>query len=227
MTRRVLAPLLVFTLLISITLATPCAAQGRKPTASELRALDIQAEKAEQDYLKSLVELATQYESAGEIERSKAVLRQILRIKPDVESIKNKLKQYDEEVFQRNTWEVELDVSRGWTPAGVAVTRDQTVRIQAAGTYRIIINQELGPDGYRTNESSKDFVSGIPTGALIGMIAPAQRQRNQPEPTPFLIGTSLELKPRETGILFLRVNSPPQAKNTGKLKVRLSGNFSR
>jgi hypothetical protein len=89
-----------------------------------------------------------------------------------------------------------------------------------------MVNVELGPKGYEQRDVTKDLISGIPTGALVGMIAPATRKRNQPNPKPFMIGDAKELKPNATGILFLKVNVPPQAKCTGKLKVKLSGNIT-
>jgi hypothetical protein len=40
---------------------------------------------------------------------------------------------------------------------------------------------------------------------------------------PFLIGEGGDYTPKETGNLFLRVNSPPDSKHIGKLKVAISG----
>lgn len=218
---------------VAICLATICTgtipayAQGKKPSPAEIRVLDSKAEKVEQEFLKSLVDLATEYEKAGEIERSKEMLQSILKLKPNTDSIKNKLKEYEEEVFDRKSTVIDLDVARGWINAGVLVEKGMPVRIQADGTYRLLVNEELGPQGYQQKDAAKDLVAGIPTGALIGMVAPATRGKNQPSPQPFLIGDSKEVKPGETGILFLRVNTPPQAKCTGKIKVKLSGNIAR
>lgn len=203
-------------------------AQSRRPTAApDVRQLDTRAEKVEQDFLKSLADLASEYEKAGEADRTKEVLELILKLRPDTEAVKRKIKEIDEAIFDRRSTNVELDVSRGWVNAGVMVTKDLPVRVQAEGTYRMLINEELGPDGYPQRDVATDLVASLPTGSLIAMIAPATRQRNQPNPEPFLIGSSKEFKPRDSGILFLRVNTPPQAKCTGKLKVSLSGNLSK
>jgi hypothetical protein len=45
-------------------------------------------------------------------------------------------------------------------------------------------------------------------------------------PQPFMVGEKKELGPQVTGLLVLRVNAPPGAKCVGRLKVRLSGNFT-
>lgn len=202
-------------------------AQGKRASPAELKSLNFKADKAEQAFLKSMVDLATDYEKAGEIERSKEMLKSILKLKPDAESVKSKLKQYEEDVFDRKSVTVDLDVSRGWINAGVLVSKDKAVRVEADGVYRLLIDATLGPKGYEQKDRTKDLVSGVPTGALIGMIAPTTRKRNQPEPQPFMIGDAKEIKPNASGILFLKVNTPPQAKCTGKLKVKLSGNISR
>lgn len=205
----------------------PTHAQDKRASPAELKALDVKAEKAQQEFLRSLVDLATDYEKAGEIERSKEMLKSILKLKPDTDAVKAKLKAYEEEVFDRKSTIIDLDVSKGWINAGVLVEKDQPVRIQADGEYRFMVNVELGPKGYEQRDPTKDLVAGIPTGALIGMIAPVTRQRNPPKPKPFMIGDAKEVKPTESGILFLRVNVPPQAKCTGKMKVKLSGNIAR
>ncbi len=213
--------------LFALSMTIQANAQGKKPSVAEIQSLDLKAEKAQQNFLKSMVDLATSYEKAGDVERSKDMLRSILKLKPDAESVKNKLKQYEEEVFDRKSTVVDLDVSRGWINAGVLVSKGKVVRIEADGKYRLLINTELSPQGYLQKDKTKDLVAGVPTGALIGMIAPATRKRNQPEPQPFMIGDKKELQPNASGILFLKVNTPPQAKCTGKLKVILSGNISR
>lgn len=207
--------------------ATPASAQGKAPSPAEIRALDFQAEKAEQEFLKSLVNLATSYEKAGDVDRSKEMLKSILKLKPDSAGVKQKLKQYEEEVFDRKSTIVDVDVSRGWINAGVVVQKDAPVRIQSDGSYRFMVNVELGPKGYEQKDATKDLVASLPTGALIGMIASATRKKNAPAPQPFMIGDAKELKPNASGILFLKVNVPPQAKCTGKLKVKLSGNIER
>lgn len=205
----------------------PASAQSKPPSPAEIRALDFKAEKVEQEFLKSLVDLATDYEKAGDVERSKAMLKSILKLKPNSEPVKQKLKQYEEEVFDRKSTIIDVDVSRGWINAGVLVTKDMPVRLQSDGSYRFMVNVELGPKGYEERDATKDLVASLPTGALIGMIAPATRKNNAPAPQPFMIGDAKELKPNASGILFLKVNVPPQAKCTGKLKVKLSGNIAR
>jgi hypothetical protein len=63
------------------------------------------------------------------------------------------------------------------------------------------------------------MVPGVPCGALMGMIF------NDGKPgKAFHIGESLDLTPAESGLLFLKINAPPGNKNSGKVKVAISGN---
>jgi hypothetical protein len=62
------------------------------------------------------------------------------------------------------------------------------------------------------------MVPGIPCGAVMGIIL-----ANGKPGKPFVIGDGRDFTPKETGTLFLRVNCPGDNKNTGKLKVSISG----
>lgn len=203
-------------------------AQAKRPAPSEVRTLDVKAEKAQADFLKSLYDLAKNYEDAGAIDKSREMLNAMLKIKPDAEAVKQKLKEFDEAVFENRVKQIDFDTSSGWTNSGVRCTQGEPVRIEATGDYKFIVNADLGPDGYDQN-NLRDLVPGIATGALMGMIAPPRNpnDRGKPkEPEPFLIGKQLELNPQQSGYLFLKVNAPPMAKCVGKLKLKLSGNIA-
>ncbi len=198
--------------------------QPRRPTAAATKSLDVEAEKAQMEYLKSLGALAGKYEDAGDKDKSAEMLRAILQIKPDVQSVKDKLKEYEESVFDENNTVIDVDASNGWTNTGVLVSKDKSIRLEAIGDYKFIINVSLGPAGYESKDPATDLVSGIPTGALMAMIAPPKKGKE--DPSPILIGAGKEFAPQESGILFLRLNTPPGAKCIGKVKVKLSGNIS-
>jgi hypothetical protein len=108
-----------------------------------VQALDIRADDLERDYLTGLLELAGEYEDAGQIDRARETLRTILKLKPDTEAVKEKLREFDEAVFNANSTMVEVDAARGWMTTGVAVTRDQPIRLTAEGSYRFIVNDTV------------------------------------------------------------------------------------
>ncbi len=203
----------------------------KKPNAAAARALDLEAQKVEGEYLKSLTTLATSYEEAGDREKAEAMLRAILKIRPDAEPVKLKLKELEESVFKEQQEIIDLDTAKGWITTGYMVEKGQRVRVEATGTYKLIVNDDLGPEGYRSEVANgADFFDGAPTGALIAVIVPpgAQPGRKKGEgPQPFLIGTQKEFEPGESGLLVIRVNAPANAKCVGRLKVRLSGNMSK
>jgi hypothetical protein len=219
--------------ILPLAFAAPSTGQTgkRKPNSpASLQSLDAKAQQIEKDYLTGLSELATGYEEAGQIDKAKEVLNLILQLKPDAKGAKDKLDALAEAVFDANSTHVEVDASKGWTAAGVLVARGEPVRFTGEGSYKFITNENLGPEGYPVQDPMKDMASGVPTGALMGIIVPPPRpgQRQPPKPgAPFAIGASKELKPDEDGVLFLKLNVPPGAKCIGKIKVAISGNIKR
>ncbi|MCA9027163.1 MAG: hypothetical protein KDA86_18280 [Planctomycetaceae bacterium] len=198
--------------------------------SSSVKQLDREAEKARMDYLKQLGKLAKQYEEAGDTERSKNVLRQILDLAPDVEEAKSMLKELEERVFEEQTEQIEVDVTQSWSPTGLMLEKDKPVRLKAEGTYKFIVNSSVGPDGFPTSDLDRNLVPGINTGALMGLIVelPKPNSEQKPKPgTPFLIGAESELTPEISGLLYVRVNVPTGSSSNGKLKVKLSGHVTR
>lgn len=205
-------------------------AQAKKPAPPvNTRTLDAEAAKVEEGYLKGLSDLAKSYEEAGDKEKAKAMLQSILKIRPDLEPVKSKIKEIEESVFQDRQESIDLDVSKGWITSGLLVEKGRKIRIEAIGTYRLTLNEELGPEGIKSPEGqTADFFEGAPAGALIGVVVPAgaSPDRRRDGPQPFLVGSVKEFEPTQTGLLLLRINTPPNARSQGRLKLRVSGNIA-
>ncbi len=202
---------------------------AQTPTVKQL---DRDAERARIEYLKQLGNLATKYDEAGETERAKKVLRQILDLAPDIEEAQKRLDELEERIFAEQSLEVEVDVAKSWVPTGFLVEKDKPVRFETTGTYKFIVNSTLGADGLSTADLDHHLVPGINCGALMGLIVtqPKADGRDKPKPkpgTPFLIGAKSEKRPEATGMLFLRVNVPTGTTSNGKLKVKMSGHVRR
>ncbi|TWT58378.1 hypothetical protein KOR42_17520 [Thalassoglobus neptunius] len=217
--------------LLHLIFVIPLSAQGSRALPTETRNLDVKADRAQQEYLNSLFELSKNYEDIGAIDKSKQMLNAILTVMPDAEAVKKKLEEYDNAVFEDQVRTFDLDTSLGWTQSGIRVTKGKPIRIEATGSYKFIVNADLGPEGYDSNSAARDLVHGVPTGALMAVIAPIPSpkggKKKSPELEPFLIGERKEFVPEESGTLLLKVNTPPLAKCIGKLKIKLSGNISR
>ncbi|MFM8635188.1 MAG: tetratricopeptide repeat protein [Planctomycetia bacterium] len=204
------------------------AQSGGKKSAAAARSLDATAQKLETDFLSGASELASSYEEAGDKDKAKAMLQAILRLRPDAESIKEKLKELEESVFKDRQEVMDLDMSKGWIPTSMTIEKGKKVRLEAIGSYKLLVNDSLGPEGYRSDDGEM-LVSDAPVGALIGIVVapggnPSQAKAQGRQP--FLVGEKKEITPRDSGLLVLRVNAPPGAKCVGRLKVRISGNFA-
>lgn len=210
------------------------AQSSRRTAPPSTKLLDQEAEKAESAYLNSLADLASKYEEAGDVARSSEMLKAILKLKPDAELVKNKLKQLEEAVFQENVHKLEIEAGAGWVPAGVLVGKGRPIRIEADGVYRITLSDSLGPDGFPNSDPLRDMAEGIPAGGLMAMVGKTpgtpqprgNRQGNDQSPKIVYIGTQSEFSPPEGGPLYLRINVPRTANCTGRVKVQISGNFA-
>ena len=226
------SPLAALGLVVCLAITSPrsCDAQSKpKSPPVNTRLLDMQAQKIQQDFVKGLGELVTQYESAGERAKAMDLLKSMLKLDPNLDAAKTKLKELEEAVFDERIIEIEIDASGSWVSAGVVVSKGEPFRVESTGTYKLMVNETLGPAGMQTNDPTRDLVTGIPCGALMGMIVDGNRPRRgrSEPPVPFAIGAAEEITPKASGSLFLKLNTPSRAKCIGKVKATVSGNISR
>ncbi|MCA9015445.1 MAG: hypothetical protein KDA77_08965, partial [Planctomycetaceae bacterium] len=155
-------------------------------------------------------------------EKSREMLESILSIKQDVPGVKEMIKQLNEKLMTSNSSDFEIDASRNWgTPAGF-VAKGKSVRIQSTGTYDLITDIKAGVDGLPDTTPMKDLASGIPVGAVMGVVV--SQEKGKPKMgKPFVIGEKAEYVPKEDGVLMIGLNLPAGHRSTGKIKVRISG----
>lgn len=212
--------------------ASSADAQARKSASivnpAALRALDREAERLQQEFVDSLVTLADGYEQAGDIEKAQATLARVLELDPARDKIQQRLDEMRNRVFDSNEVELEIDVARGWTTTGLKVRKGETVRLAADGSYKLIINANVTPEGVSTEDLNRDMSREAKLGQLMGVVFPPPKGRQKPKPgKPFAIGSEAEVTPDESGMLFLRLNVPGGTKSIGTVKVKVSGNFER
>jgi hypothetical protein len=194
--------------------------KSKKDDKASVKAIDIRAEEVQESFIRDSVKLARDYEDAGLLEKSKQVLETIVKLKDDLPGLKDKIKTLDEELLSANNAEVEIDASKGWgNPIG-QVYKNQTVRFQASGSYRLVTNLNLDATGFSNRDPITDLAEGVPLGALIGMVVDKDKKTEI-----FLVSSATDYSPKMDGILFLKINLPLGHKSSGKLKVKISGNI--
>ena len=192
---------------------------GKSRPQANTKNLDIKADQLASSFTRDAEELAGQYADAGHLEKAKAILESALAVNPQSANIQKKLEQVKEGIMNSNDYDVDVNPARGWEPSGAVVVENRPLRIKAEGTYKFDAGGgSLTAAGFAGNEPTTDMVLGIPCGALMGTIIDGGKASK-----PFLIGESLDFTPKEGGMLMLRVNAPPGNKNTGKIKVSISG----
>lgn len=192
---------------------------GKSRPQANTKNLDIKADQLASSFTRDAEELAGQYADAGHLDKAKAILESALAVNPQSANIQKKLEQVKEGIMNSNDYDVDVNPARGWEPSGAAVIENRPLRIRVDGTYKFDVGGgNTTAAGFAGNEPATDMVLGIPCGALMGAIVDGNKVGK-----PFLIGESLDITPREAGMLMLRVNAPPGNKNSGKLKVSISG----
>lgn len=196
--------------------------KGKKPINS--KALDVRLEKAEELFIRETLDVAKQFEDAGRLEKSIRLYQSVLKIRPNFTKVQDRINTIEETLLSSNEHEFVIDVAQGWGAPRARVFKERVVRIQASGTYRFIINRQLGPNGFSTEKPEKgSMAAGVPGGALMGMVVSKDRAGKSKPGKPFKIGSNSEFTPEKNGLLYLRVNHPPGHKCIGKITVTMSG----
>lgn len=185
---------------------------------SELRSIDVKANKVQDTFIRDAVELAQDYEKAGDLERSIQLLEAVLKINPDLEPVKKKIEFLKDNILSSNDYTLTLEADGTWGKPVGYVRKGKPFRIEVAGTYRFNTSVVVGPDGFPEGNIQKEMLAGVRCGALAGIIL----AKNKPG-EPFEVGKEHDVTPGQSGLLYLKVNAPPGSNCSGKLKTRLSG----
>ncbi|MEZ6056018.1 MAG: hypothetical protein R3C01_04870 [Planctomycetaceae bacterium] len=228
-----LAVLLLWGLALSMLAGNEVSAQPRRPNANDgpnVTELESKAKAAFNDYLTNLADLAKGYEDKGDFASAKDTLKTMLKLSPDSDSVKRRIKELEERVFTDNQQEFELDTSKGWISSGLMVKKGEPVRLIAEGSLKLTLSATVDADGFATADVMQDMAPGVACAALTGIIVPLPTPgaRERPKPgKPFHIGKKTEFQPDVDGMLFVKVNAPPGSKCVGKYRIQFAGNIER
>ncbi len=192
--------------------------------------LDVKANDIQGSFIKNAEELASEYYELKEYDKARMLLKSIQALDPDRPKLAEKLKLLDEDMINSNEAEFEVNTAHGWESSGVLAFAGKPIRLKAEGPYKFVVTAQLGPKGFTppAAPTPADMVPDLPVGALVGIIIPTERPSpnkvdDKKREKPFLIGEGCDYTAQKDGMLFLRVNAPAENKNTGKIKVQISG----
>ncbi|MDB5391640.1 MAG: hypothetical protein JWM11_7286 [Planctomycetaceae bacterium] len=211
----------------------PAGKTSKTKKAGNTSALDVKANEIQSGFIKNAEDLANDYYEAGDYDKARILLKSIQALEPEHPNLDQKLKRLDEESLISN--EVDLDVNShdGWEAAGIIVTEGKPIRIKADGSFKLAISGTLGPAGLPLG-NPLEFAGDLPVGALIGVVMNSdttpkddkEKEKDKKKDRPFFIGEGCDYTPLRTGPLLLRINAP-ENKNSGKIKVQISGNLKK
>ncbi|MDP1796677.1 MAG: hypothetical protein Q8K78_04315 [Planctomycetaceae bacterium] len=194
--------------------------KSKGATGTGVRALDARVQELQEGLLRDATDISKGYEDAGEYDRAKFLLEVLHKLDPKLPGLKDKIDKLTEKSLDSSEFEIDMDVSRGWTPAVAMLQKDRLVRIEATGDYKFVATLPVTADGLATSDNGVDVYPGAPVGALIGIIVNAET--NKPG-KPFEVRAKKDWTPPQAGYLQLKVNVPAGHKCTGKLKIKISG----
>ena len=182
------------------------------------RALEVRLEKAEQALVDEYKEVVVEVYKQGNKEKALSMLQRLKQLSPELDGLKDRIESINEELMQENAAEFELDTRKPWEYLG-DVVEGKAFRIAAGGAYKMTITADVTVEGIQPDKESKDHIPGAPLGCLLGVIVDAEGKPGRPFP----IKSQLEMNPKESGKLFLKVNVPEGTRCSGKLKIQVSG----
>lgn len=185
---------------------------------SELRSIDVKAHKVQDTFIRDAVDLAQDYEKAGDLERSIQLLEAVLKINPDLEPVKKKIEYLKDNILSANDYTITIEADGSWGKPVGYVRKGKPFRIDVTGTYRFNASVIIGPDGFPEGDIQKQMLAGVRCGALAGLVLSKDKPGE-----PFEVGKERDITPEQSGLLYLKVNAPPGSNCSGKLKTRLSG----
>jgi hypothetical protein len=194
--------------------------------AATVQALDNRASRSVDDFSKEAFEIAKEYESAGQYEKAKKLLQTILVVRPELQGLKEKIKELHDSIITRNEFEMDYTPTDDWKGPVGRVAKGQKFRVQASGTYRLSANLGVTPEGFPTDKPLQGSMVNAPFGSLLGVVVPFDKKQAD-DAKPFVVGSGQDHAAQFDGALFLKVNVPRGSKCTGELTVTLSGAIAR
>ena len=216
-TRRIVS-LIALAVLCSGTLHAQPKRSGNNEQASTLPS-DQKLLKLHRAFIVDAEKLANEYESDKDLDKAKAVYREILKLYPQHQLSRSKILAIMEAEANADNQVITVAGDSGWQDTGINVVKGKPVRIRATGiwTFRLSIN--LPPEGIKIPDELKKFN----LGSLIGAVGTPEDK----ELEPFAIGKDKSLIPKKSGRLFLRMYDVSPNDNDGELKVEVRGSFTR
>ncbi len=197
-------------------------------TPAEARELEQRAKKTQEDFIKESIDLSKDLEKAGLFEDAKKVLETVRKVNDDVPNLKEKIEDLNNSMLSTNKSTIELDVAKGWGDAIARVEKGKPFRIEATGSYKFTTQLTVSPKGFGNEDPVKEMSNGVRCGAVVALIVPIDAKGKPGKPLdPIEVGDSKDIRPQESGLLFINVNAPPGHKSTGKIDILLSGHVVR
>ncbi|OYW15887.1 MAG: hypothetical protein B7Z55_14655, partial [Planctomycetales bacterium 12-60-4] len=89
----------------------------RPPSGVNTKQLDSRVTEMQERLLRDATDISKGYEDAGEFDRAKWMLEVLEKLNPKLPGLKEKIEELTDKSLDATEFEIDMDVSKGWTPA--------------------------------------------------------------------------------------------------------------
>ena len=169
------------------------------------------------EFIKKAEKLANDYGKSKDPDKARVVYEQILKLDPRHEGAKAAMAKFKEKEESANKKVMDIFANKSFQDTGVFTTPGKPFKIEAEGSWKLVMSQQLGPNGFEIPKELREFN----LGSLVGMI-----DNGDKDSKPFAVGTEYEdVGPAKPGQIRLAIWDNDPSDNSGKMQVTIKGTF--
>ncbi|MEM9702571.1 MAG: hypothetical protein AAF907_09020, partial [Planctomycetota bacterium] len=115
-------------------IAACCLAAATPAVAQDTTSLKTKVENLQTEYVRGAIELAVEYEKAGDPASAIELLENVAKVLPDAPGLQQKLDQLQDDVLSADQTSLTIDAPMEWT-AVAEVREGAAFRLAASGSY--------------------------------------------------------------------------------------------
>ncbi len=170
------------------------------------------------EFIKKAEKLANDYSRSKDPDKARVVYEQILKLDSSHAGAKAAMAKFKEKEETASRKVMDIMANKSFQDTGVFTVPGKPFKIEASGQWKLVLSEQLGPNGFEIPKELKDFN----LGSLVGYIDTGDKESSKP----FLVGTEYEdVGPAKSGQIRLAIWDNDPTDNSGKMQVTIRGTF--
>ncbi|MGE0606412.1 MAG: tetratricopeptide repeat protein [Pirellulales bacterium] len=170
------------------------------------------------EFIKKAEKLANDYGRSKDPDKARIVYEQILKLDPGHAGAKAAMAKFKEREETASKKVMDIMANKSFQDTGVYTVPGKPFKIEAEGQWKMVISEQLGPNGFEIPKELREFN----LGSLVGYIDTGDKESSKP----FLVGAEYEdVGPSKSGQIRLAIWDNDPTDNSGKMTVTIQGTF--